>query len=259
MKDKGLLSIISLGLLLFLGLTKAIAQNQFEILVYTRYSTYHKDNIPVAISAFKTMAQKHQFGLSWTQDANIFTSDELKDFAAVVFLDAHGETFNVEQRKGLKRYINNGGGFVGLHAASATNEQWPWYDKLVGRVFTDHPDIQTGVLHVVDAQFPATMHLPEIWIWTDEWYNFSKAKSENLHTLLRVDESTYDPTAGYEDPIKVMGDFHPIAWYQEFDGGRSCYSALGHKPESYQDLRYLDFIYGSIYWAATGRGISAKQ
>ena len=256
MRDKGLLSIVSLGLFLFIGLSAAKAQNQFEILVYTQYDTYHKDDIPVAISAFKTMAQKHQFGLSWTQDANIFTSDELKNFAAMVFMRS-GNVFNEEQREGLKRYINNGGGFVGLHAASITNEEWSWYDQLVGRVFTGHPNIQTGVLHVVDTQFPATMHLPGTWVWTDEWYNFGETKSTNLKTVLQVDESTYDPTLGYGDPI--MGKFHPIAWYQEFDGGRSFYSALGHKPESYQDQRNLDLIYGGIYWAATGRKISTNR
>ena len=99
--------------------------------------------------------------------------------------------------------------------------------------------------------------MPGTWVWTDEWYNFGEAKSTNLKTVLQVDESTYDPTLGYGDPI--MGKFHPIAWYQEFDGARSFYSALGHKPESYQDLRNLDLIYGGIYWAATGRKISTNR
>ena len=27
-----------------------------------------------------------------------------------------------------------------------------------------------------------------------------------------------------------MGDFHPVAWYQEYDGGRAFYAALGHLP-----------------------------
>ncbi len=256
MKDKVLACVLSLGLLLGLGLSEITAQNQFEVLVYSQYSTYHKEAIPAAINAFKTMAQKHQFGLNWTQDAGIFASEELDDFAAVVFLDANGNAFTEEQRVGLERYINQGGGFVGLHAASTTNEEWAWYDQLVGRVFTGHPVIQTAVLQVVDAQFPAARHLPSTWIWTDEWYNFGEPKSDHLRVVLKVDESTYDPRAGYGDPI--MGAFHPISWYQEFDGGRSFYHALGHKPDAYQDQRNLDLIYGGIYWAATGRGISTK-
>jgi type 1 glutamine amidotransferase len=256
MKDKVLLFIVSLGLLFFIVLSSGIAQNQFEVLVYAHFDTYHKDATHSALNSFKTMALKHHFGLTWTQDTSIFTSEKLKNYAAVVFLNANGNTFNDEQREAFKQYINNGGGFVGLHAASITNQKWLWYDQLVGRLFTGHPRIQSGVLQVVDMHFPATFHLPGNWIWTDEWYNFGEAKSDDLQTLLKVDESTYNPKGEWRgEEIKVMGDFHPVAWYQEFDGGRSFYSGLGHKPELYNDLLHLDFIYGGIYWAATGRGI----
>ncbi len=69
-----------------------------------------------------------------------------------------------------------------------------------------------------------------------------------------MDESSDDPGLGFGEQMTGMGDFHPIAWYQEFDGGRVFYSALGHIPECFKDDRHLDFIYGGIYWTATGRG-----
>lgn len=235
------------------GTTIVMAQNQFEILVFTQYDQYHKESIPAGIRAFQEMAVKHQFGLTWTMDADVFAEGNLKDFAAIVFLQAKADGFTPEQKEGLKKFINNGGGFVGIHATSTTDGSWPWYSQLVGRIFVDHPRVQSGIIGVVDDKFPAALHLPDKWIWTDEWYNFGEAQSDNLKDILVVDESSYDTTRGYGDPIKGMGDHHPVAWHQEFDGGRSFYSALGHKPEAYQDERNLEFLYGAIYWAATGK------
>lgn len=52
-----------------------------------------------------------------------------------------------------------------------------------------------------------------------------------------------------------MGDFHPLAWYHEYDGGRSFYTGLGHLPAVYEDTLFLEHLYGGIYWAATGKGL----
>ena len=103
-------------------------------------------------------------------------------------------------------------------------------------------------MKVIDKNHPATMHLPDRWVWTDEWYNFKGPLPENLHVLLTVDESTYVDEKG-------MGEVHPIAWYQEYDGGRSFYTALGHIESSYNDALFLKHLLGGIYWAATGLGI----
>ena len=241
-------NLTAISLLSIFSIT--MAQNQFEILIYAQYDQYHKDAIPTGILAFKDMAEKHQFGLAWTMDADVFTEEGMKDYDVVVFFNAKADRFTDEQKQGLKAFLNKGGGFVGIHVASTTNGEWPWYNQLVGRIFTNHPRLQSGTLQVIDKDFPANLHLPEKWIWSDEWYNYGEAQSENLRDILVVDESTYDTTWGYDVPITGMGDYHPVAWYQEFDGGRSFYSGLGHKAEHYQDERYLEFLYGAILWAA---------
>ena len=77
-----------------------------------------------------------------------------------------------------------------------------------------------------------------------------------MNYLLTIDESTYDPSADWGDKkSEGMGDFHPLAWYHEFDGGRSFYTALGHIPGVYKEPVFLEHLYGGIYWAATGKGI----
>ena len=146
---------------------------------------------------------------------------------------------------------------MGIHAASATEKKWEWFNQLVGRNFIEHPEVQFAVMNVLNKNFPATMHLPDQWVWSDEWYTFeSEPLTPLLNVLMTVDETTYDPGRDWgRGKMKGMGDFHPVAWYQEFDGGRSFYTAIGHMPDLYNDELYLAHIAGGIYWAATGKGV----
>lgn len=71
-----------------------------------------------------------------------------------------------------------------------------------------------------------------------------------------MDETTYNPVADWEDKKgQGMGKFHPIAWYHNFDGSRSFYTALGHMPATYQNKAFIEHIYGGLYWAVTGNGL----
>jgi len=99
---------------------------------------------------------------------------------------------------------------------------------------------------------------PKRFLETEEWYEYDAARSK-LHYLLSVDETTYKPEANWGTKSgKGMGKFHPIAWYQEYDGGRAFYTGLGHLPATYSDASFLHHIYGGIYWAATGNGFTAQ-
>lgn len=233
------------------------SKNQFEVLVYTSPDQWHNLTEPVAIIEFQKMAQRHAFGLTWTTVNSSFSVEALEGFDVIVFLQSTTRDFNEEQLESLKKFISSGGGFVGIHGTSVTEEEGEWFKKLVGRVFTDHPEEQTAVMNVINKDHPSTMHLPDRWVWTDEWYSFGEALTDNQTILITVDESTYDPdrTWGDDNRFTAMGNSHPVAWYHEFEGGRSFYTALGHMPALFQDPWFLDHIYGGIYWAATGSGV----
>jgi type 1 glutamine amidotransferase len=254
-------------ILIMLSVVPTIAQTleQFQVLVYTSPDRWHDPTIPVAMTEFQEMAKRHTFGLTWAQASgsrsikDVFTDEFLSKMDVVVFLHSRGADLSNEQKESFKRFIRNGGGFVGIHAVSANKGQELWFQQLVGRVLTLHPEEQTAVLKVMDKDHPATMHLPDKWIWTDEWYSFSEPLTDNQTVLLTVDEKTYDPDRTWGDSrVTAMGDFHPISWYQQFDGGRSFYTTLGHLPATYKDPLFLAHIYGGIYWAATGLGIVKK-
>ncbi|MFO7671976.1 MAG: ThuA domain-containing protein [Bacteroidales bacterium] len=249
-------SLLFIGMLGLAGCLSLFSQEKFKVLVYTSPDFYHNPVIPTAITEFKKMAEMHFFDMDWTQQPSNFNDENLEKYNVVVFLQANGGSLNEEQMLSLKNFVQLGGGFVGIHATSVTRDQNVWFQKLVGRTFTGHPEKQTAVLNVVDRNFPACMHLSDQWLWTDEWYEFGDPLTDNLQVLLSVDETTYvvkRMNDGTE--INGMGSFHPIAWYQEYDGGRSFYTALGHLEIHYTDPRFLEHIYGGIYWAATGKGV----
>ncbi len=49
------------------------------------------------------------------------------------------------------------------------------------------------------------------------------------------------------------GDFHPVSWYHDYDGGRAWYTNLGHVPAVFSEKAFLDHLYGGIFWAAKGK------
>jgi type 1 glutamine amidotransferase len=98
-----------------------------------------------------------------------------------------GNVLNDEQQAAFQKYIQGGGGYVGIHAATDTEYDWPWYNQLVGAYFKSHPKQQKAVINVVDATHISTQHLPAKWERFDEWYNF-KSIQNGLHVLLTIDE-----------------------------------------------------------------------
>lgn len=229
---------------------------QFNVLLYTKMEGFHHKAVNEGVQAMRLMAKKHHFNIDWHEDANMFSDERLARYDAIVFLMTTGSILNEDQQAAMQRFIQSGKGFVGIHSASDTLYEWEWYTKLVGRMFRIHPVIQTAELQVIDRSFPGVERMPERFLWTDEYYDFGPELTDNLNYILTIDESTYEPAANWGHvSSEGMGEFHPLAWYQYFDGGRSFYTALGHVPETFSDDLFLEHIYGGLYWAATGRGI----
>ena len=211
-----------------------------SVLVFSKTNGFYHKSIPAGIAALQTLGEQNNFIVDTTKDASYFHSDSLSKYAAVIFLSTTGDVLNPEQEKAFENYIKKGGGFVGIHAATDTEYDWPWYNKLVGAQFESHPKIQEANIVVVDKNHPSTSFLPDTWRRNDEWYNFKNMNPE-VKVLSRLDENSY---SGGKN-----GDNHPIAWYHEFDGGRVFYTGGGHTEESYQEPLFLQHILGGIRYA----------
>ncbi|MBS1975206.1 MAG: ThuA domain-containing protein, partial [Bacteroidetes bacterium] len=211
-----------------------------RILVFTKTAGFHHSSIPVGIRAIQDLGASNGFNVDTTTDASLFEEDTLKKYSAIVFLNSTGDILSGNQEIALERYIQAGGGFVGIHAASDAEYDWGWYGRMIGAYFMSHPQIQQAKLLVKDKNHPSTDSLPDIWTRTDEWYNFKKI-SNDIHVLLTIDEKSYEGGKN--------GDVHPMAWYHEFDGGRVFYTELGHTEESYSEPLYLKHLLGGIKYA----------
>lgn len=241
---------------------------QFKVLLITETAGWHHESIDYGIAAINELAATHNFKVERQQKAEHINFERFNSFDAVIFLSTTGDIFNDEEQAAFEKYIQSGKGFVGIHAASDTEYEWEWYTKLVGRMFYIHPEQQTATLNFIDKNFPGLEHFPDAMLFTDEWYEFGEEKIDGLNYLITIDENTFDPNANFENHDvdeagnqidrtgSGMGDFHPISWYHEYDGGRSFYTALGHIEKVYENRWFLEHLYGGIYYAATGKGIS---
>jgi len=230
----------------------ALGQTQFKALVLACPSEYHYEFIEVAKQSFREMADMHHFDMNYSSEAWVLEGD-LSVYDVIVFLNTDAERLNEAQRAGLQRYVASGKGFVAVHRSIGLAKDWAWYRDLVGRSLTIHPIMQTGVVEVVDGSHPSTLAMPEQFLWTEEWYETEAFDESPLHVLLEVDESSYDPTwiwAGQE--AHGMGEHHPVAWTQTFEGCRVFVTTMGHLAAAYRNQRYLDHLYGGIFWAAKG-------
>ena len=227
---------------------------QFKALLVTTTRGWHHESIHAGVLALQELGKKNSFDVVLFEDPNGFTDAYLKQFQVIIFLNTTGDIFDSVQQKVMERFIESGKGFVGIHSASDTEYDWDWYTKLVGRMFHIHPVIQTARVTIVDSSFPDLQGFAGNKLWTDEWYQFDEEKVSDLHYILAVDETSYNPKADWGAKKGAgMGRFHPIAWYHNFDGGRSFYTALGHMPSDFSDTVFLNHLFAGIFWAATGR------
>jgi type 1 glutamine amidotransferase len=235
--------IIAIALLPFMLLILPSAKKADKkpaVLIFSKTNGYHHACIPVGIAAIQKLGAENGFSVDTTVDSLSFTKKNLKKYAALIFLCPTGEVLGPDQEQALKQYIENGGGFVGIHSATDCEYDFPWYGQLVGAYFKSHPKQQEAKLMVVNKNHPSTAGLPDSWVRKDEWYNF-KDLNPDVTVLIKIDESSYK---GGEN-----GDNHPMAWYHTFDGGRAFYTEMGHTDESYSDPVYLKHLLGGIEWA----------
>ena len=214
-----------------------------SVLVFTLTKGYHHASIPAGVKAIQKLGAENNFSVDTTSDSDQFQDMILSKYAAVIFLNTTGELLNIYQQVAFERYIQAGGGFLGVHAAADAEYDWRWYGRLVGGYFNGHPAQQTADVNRADSTDASTRFLPVHWSRGDEWYNI-KMLSGDLHVLLTVDEKSYQGGTN--------GQFHPVSWYHNYEGGRAWYTAMGHTDESYADSFYLNHLLQGILYAIGG-------
>jgi cytochrome c len=214
-----------------------------KVLVFSKTDGFRHESIPDGIKMIERLGEENGFEVFATEDASFFSEVNLKEFKVVVFLSTTQDVLDPSQELEFQRFIQAGGGFVGIHAAADTEYDWPWYGGLVGAYFESHPNnpnVREAIVNKTEHKHQSTNHLPDNWERNDEWYNY-KDISENIIPILNLDEGSYEGGTN--------GENHPIAWYHEYDGGRAFYTGGGHTSESFEEEEFVAHVLEGIQWA----------
>ena len=136
----------------------------FSALVFSKTAAFRHGSIPAGVAAIEKLGAEHGFTVDATEDAGAFTDANLAKYDVVIWLSTTGDVLDTTQQAAFERYIKAGGGYAGVHAASDTEYDWPWYGELVGAYFSGHPaGTPAATVKVADHAHPSTAELPSLW------------------------------------------------------------------------------------------------
>lgn len=207
-----------------------------RILIFHKTAAKTYDSIPLGIQTIKGFLGDKSVVVDATDDSRFFSPKQLKRYRAIVFLNTSGDVLNNVEQEAFQRYIQSGGGFVGIHGAANTewkDNLWPWYTRLVGAAATDASRGKREtytLLKSAENEHASIRHLPVEWKVTDHWYEFSRFNPAVKILLSREGKK-------------------PVAWLHDFDGGRAFYTSLGNDSAIYQDRDALEHFKQGILFA----------
>lgn len=268
----GLLVVVSLGVVAYVGY-RFLEQEGFKGAVFDRYAPdvpeqtgkirillFSKTNgvrhesIDPAIAAIGEMAGYQGWSVYVTENGAVHSPELLEQFDVVIWNNVTGDVLLPGQRSALRLWIEQGGRFFGIHATGGNRSySWDWRPYfLIGARFKGHtlfPETRDGVLRYENPLHPIVKGIPDPWTWEEAWYSFrDNPRHAGAQVILTVDESSYQPFRYLQ-----MGRDHPVVWYQAVRDGVTLYSALGHRPEAWQDETFLRFTRNCIEWLASPR------
>ena len=191
-------------------------------------------------------AESDRFDVTVSHDASTLTATSLSQYDAIIFYTTGELPMSDAQKAALLAYVRGGGGFVGVHSATDTFYEWPDYLALIGGYFDGHPWRQEVAIRVEDQSHASTRHLGESFRIDDEIYQFRSWSRSGVHVLLSLDVESVDMTA--QGINRTDGDF-ALAWTRQEGSGRVFYTALGHRPEVWDDERFQRHLVEGITWA----------
>ena len=225
-----------------------------HILIYTKNGKgYVHKNISNSIRGLQKLLDENGMTYEASEDPALFTDENLKKFDLLIFSNTNNEAFDNDlQRRAFQKYIQNGGGFVGIHSASGSERNWPWFWAMLGGKFLRHSPFQSFNIVKIDPDHPSATPVPDYWERQDESY-YLKELNPDIHIILATDLTSIDDEEVMDYPDNIFGNYFPVTWHHRFDGGYQWYTSLGHTPESYDDPVFMNHILGGIQWVLDAR------
>lgn len=225
-----------------------------KVLVYTKNGKgFVHDNIPSAVASIQKLGLEYGFKVDVSDKPDVFTEKNLKQYTLLLFPSTNNDVFDTdEQRTAFRRYIEAGGGFVGLHSVTGTERNWKWFKMMIGGTFDWHVPLMSFKVKVIEPGHSTMQGMPTIWERKDECY-FTKEMYPGIKVLMAHDFSSFDQKQ-QEEIKKHSGSFanyFPAVWYQHFDGGTIWITTLGHDKKDYENPTHVKHIFQGMQFVVS--------
>src|SRR5262245_26438671 len=238
---QGFLAIIAIGVACSSASpTQPSTAQPIRVLMLTATAGYRHDSIPIARSTMAEIASRQGYIVNATESLADINASSLSSTNVLMFALTTGElAFDASQKDAIVRFVEGGGGFIGVHSAADTLYGWPDYGRIVGAYFKEHPWTRQGTVTVEDSMHSVTAGLGSSFSLVEEFYTFQTNPRSASHVLLSLDAAS----------VGAQGDY-PLSWTQTIGRGRSYYNALGHFNDTWTDARFQRQITNAIAWVA---------
>jgi type 1 glutamine amidotransferase len=253
------------------------AAGRKSLLVFTKSSGFEHEVVKrvdgrpsIVENAVTSLGNHYGFEVTATKDGRIFDAKDLRKYAATLFfttgdLTTEGTDKNppisAPGKQSLLDAVDDGLGFIGVHAASDTfhtqpdpkdgsnryiahGEKSDPYLRMLGGEFITHgsaPRLQTANIIVNDPRFPGLEGVPSPFSFEDEWYSLKDFQTD-MHVILTLDTKGMRGKPYQRPP-------YPMTWARREGRGRVFYTAIGDRPENWSNALFLNLLAGGIRWA----------
>lgn len=241
-----------------------------RVLHYTETSGWDHQTRTVSFEMFQQMGAEHGFTVDDDNTGDAFDSfANLQQYDAIIFSNTSGDAIlSTAQQQNFESYMNSGGVFIGIHAASDTYRHssangnntgsWDWYAELLGASVQENPNHVSGTpVYRIDAlvTHPLLSGVPDPWDKAEEYYYWEHGYFDPSNTVLQEVEQTVGPNS----EVNSYDAARPVSWYSILpSGGRVFYTALGHAASNYtSDTSFYRLLTNAVLW--TGEPTSSES
>ena len=250
--------------------TVAQKKPQFNVIAFytERNDLAHISFVHEANKWFPKMATQHNFVYDSTNDWSKLNTEFLTQYQVVLFLDTRPDV--PEQREAFKKYMDNGGAWMGFHFAgfaltpSEFPQNWDWYHNEfigAGQYASNTWRPTSAILRVEDSNHPAMKDLPTTFKSSpNEWYRWEKDLRNNpdIKILLSIDSTSFPLGTGPKQHEIWHSGYYPVAWSNK--KYRMIYTNMGHNDIDYENKTNKElsfqfdnetqnkFILNALFW-----------
>jgi type 1 glutamine amidotransferase len=258
--------VAGVSLLLFASAPPAAgapAKAKKKLLYYTRSQGFEhgavkrQDGQPAFSEKIMTeLGEKLGYEIVCSKDGNLLAPDKIDQWDGFIFyatgrLDQPGKD-NLPPmppggKEALLKAIENGKGFVGVHAANdafrvpgKVRKPDPFI-AMIGGEFEAHGKQQKAKMVVVDPKFPGLDGVDDFVLY-EEWY-IARNLAPDMHVILVQDTQSME-----EERYRNLPPY-PATWARKNGKGRVFYTSMGHREDVWNNPTFQKILMGGIRWA----------